>query len=272
MSLSYTEELELLLQLIVLKGYRRDGCVLYAKYENFKPECTISEMVWGHCHNPCFARRLTRELSNMIPDYTQIMSKLNQTISSDTIFGDFDQAMRALSRAKRESGLQQHVAFSLQSTHPHDCFFEDEETDRLISVFNASDEDGELWHGLVVDEAWADGVESVNVSIHSSEQGKLWEHDYSHSSVVKRVRQRNDVFVFEPFRNAMPILALDMKIVVRVVYLPYASSVDAVQLFGIGTDEFCHWIDDSCFEIKLCKANEVVLLNMPEHTIKFVSK
>lgn len=279
MSFSFSEELDQLMALVRMKAYRRDGCVLYAKYEEFKPECTVTELVWGHCHNPCFARRLAREITARIPDFTQVLSKLRQTIAPDNIYPSFESAMCAMcpsAVARLDELCAQHVVFSTEGTHPHDALLFDEDIDRLVHVFNASDEDGELWQGLMVGEDWASGVDSVTIAIlgyEGGEESKLWEHRYSHASVLKRVHERNGVHVFEPFKNVLPLLNMDIKLVMEVTYLPYAPQVEDVkQLFGITSTDFCTWMDECCFEIRLSKSSDVVLMNLPERTVRFVRR
>ena len=82
-NLTFSDELEKLLELVEYKQFIRIGQVLYAEYCGaLKAECTVSELVWGWCRNPCFANTLIGELILNVPDYSRILGNGNRSICS----------------------------------------------------------------------------------------------------------------------------------------------------------------------------------------------
>ncbi len=268
MSVTFADELKALIDLVKFKKYKRSGCVLYAKYSYFKPECTITELVWGFCRNPCYARKLARELSLLIPDYAQLLGKANTDVAQVCLFPTFDYAMRRLSTSRRSNEQpQQALVFSSESTNPLDM------SNSSGLVFNATDEDGEIWCGLAVpSEKWTDNVESIKVSIFNRDvenPSLLWQCAFSNASVVKRVKKRNDVVMFQPFKHALPLLDLNFRVQTIVNFRSNKCDADSTsQIFGILSNAFCDWLQESSLQIKLCK-NSTALINMPDHTIEF---
>ena len=271
MSLTFQDELKALIQLVKFKNYRRSGCVLYAKYGYFKPECTITELVWGFCRNPCYARALSRELSALIPDYVELMGKANQSIESESIYCTFDYAMKELARSRRDK-VPKALVYSSESTNPCDSIVIDSENCQYVRTLHTTDEDGEIWCGILVqNEQWAKNVERITVSIYEGDVESnylLWQHTYSHASVAKRVKKRNNIYVFQPFKHALPLLDLKLRMTTCITYRADAENIGAMQLFGVLSDHFCEWLQESSLEIKLCK-NSVALVNMADHQIQF---
>ena len=275
MSFTFADELKALVDLVKFKNYRRSGCVLYAKYGYFKPECTITEMVWGFCRNPCYARSLSRELSALIPDYVDIFAKANQCITQDSIFPTFDYAMRELATKANKANktpAPKHIAFSSESTNPCDGIVIDGESCQYERTLHATDEDGEIWCGISIpDENWIDNVVNVAITIHGGDSENnelLWQNTFSRASVAKRMKKRNDVLMFQPFKHALPLLDLKLRMTICITYRADANNIEGAQIFGILSDPFCEWLRESSLEIKLCKKN-VALVNMSDHTILF---
>lgn len=272
MSFTFNDELKALIDLINFKQYKRDGCVLYAKYQYFKPECTITELVWGFCRNPCYAKRLARELYAIIPDYTQLLSKANESVTNDILFSSFDNAMRCLSSFKKDR-IAKSIVFSNESTNLRDRVIESTSNiGQLVKTLNATDDDGEVWCGIIVpDIAWTDSIENVCVTIYDSQKDAnnlLWKYQYSRASVAKRIKNRNGIYVFQPFKHALPILDLNIRVETQITYRADAQATGESQLFGILSDKFCDWLRETSLEIKLRKA-QVALVNMSEKTILF---
>ncbi len=282
---TFADELKNLIQLIKFKGYRRNGCVLYAKYEFFKPECTISELVWGFCHNPCYARRLVHQLSTMLPDYIEIMGKSNQMITESFMFSSFDTAMAQL--CNKIQTPPNHISFSTESTNKYDLMFTDA-SQNVTVVHNATDDDGELWHGLhintsthVSSEEWCDMVEDISVSIYdigSPNTTLLWQHKFSkRASISKRLKMHNNVLMFHPFKHALPLLDVDIRIMTCIRYKSnvHARDVPQVmteQVFGICSNDFCSWLSESSFELKLCKKDYIRINAHPTRSVEIILK
>jgi hypothetical protein len=268
MNQTFDEELKNLQDLIAFKGYRRNGCVLYAKYDFFKPECSISELVWGFCRNPCYARRLARVLYDSIPDYTETLGKANRTLCRSSLKPSFDEAMAVVCRP----GNKENIAFSTQGTSPFDM-------DGVLNldpvqVFNATDEDGQLWHGLVVPPEWEDEVSHIAVNIYADNWRELWTQVFSSkTSIAKRIRQRNDVRVFHPFQHPLPLLDLNIRLTLVINYKPGCTLLpgQVQQVFGICSNDFLRWLSDSSLEIGLSK-KQVAHINIGSNSIEFVSK
>lgn len=266
---TYQDELISLIELVQFKGYKRNGCVLYAKYGYFKPECTISELVWGFCRNPCFARQLVRDLSVHILDYTDILSKSNSNIT--TIYSSLDAAMAKICK---KTAPRVQIAYSSQGTNPADSLTIQNgqlslQNGQFVQVHNATDEDGEMWHGLTVGQSWELFVSNVKVSIFNSDESSLlWQYRYGKKSVIKRVRDVNGARVFQPFKHSLPLLGLDIKVVTTVTFVVGCPSVDSKQIFSILSKEFSNWMSDASLELKLCK-NTVAQVSMQDHTINF---
>jgi hypothetical protein len=274
MNPTFDDELKTLIALVRFKGYKRDGCVLYAKYDIYKPECTITELVWGFCRNPCFARRLTRELLAIIPDFTEILGKSNQMICQGRLFPTFDTAMAQICK---KSNDRPHIVFSTEGTNRFDGTYIDEEANCVVQTYNATDEDGETWHGLIVTPDWAKHVQNVNVSfITSCEDWSdtcIWTHNYSSASIAKRVKGLNDasgLCLFKPLKHPMPLLNLNLRILVSVTYKNANVEFIPLQVFGVISNDFSDWLSDSSLELKLVN-NDIAQIDMANMNITCVS-
>jgi hypothetical protein len=270
-NLTFEDELQALLDLVEFKQFVRYGHALYADYFGvLKPECTVSELVWGWCKNPCFANSLIHDLMVIVLDYPKVLGRANRSIRQKYLARDFDQAMGYICA---KDGSAPVLAYSMQSTNPNDQVYEESgvDNDHYVRLLNATDEDGELWHGLLVsDEMWARGVESVTVSIYGGRKKRslLWQHNFTGSSIKKRTRRRNDVVMFQPFKHPLPLMDLDITMVTKIIFKPEATDVDANQVFGIASNKFCDWLQRGKFEVKLCKDN-VARINMRDGNIAF---
>lgn len=266
---TFNEELETLTKLVTFKGYKRYGCVFYAKYDFYKPECTVSELVWGFCRNPCYARQLARELSIRVPDFADVLSKSNQLICSDTVYQSFDQAMAQI--CKKDNAPQ--MVFSTEGTSSYD------ETYENVQILNATEDDGELWHGLLMPSSCnGNTVDYIKICMLSSSNPGLllWQHTFKTASVAKRIKQRGDLRVFQPFKNPFPLLDLDVRIVTTIVLkkghvFAEQQQEPIKQLFSVCSTAFCTWLIESSIEIGLCK-NSIALIEFPEHSIEFTTK
>lgn len=244
----YQEELKNLLELVKFKQYRRYGDVLYAKYEVVKPDCTILELVWGWCRNPVFAGRLAADLDSKIPnceDFSKVLAKSNRLVQRSNIFETFDQAMKQICNKTKPSLM----AFSTEGTNIFD------ESDQFYQAFNATDDDGEMWHGLLIEneDSWRK-VSDVSISIvQGDDKNIIWERDFTASEVLQKTKRVNDVVVFNPFRH--PLLLLNLEIAIETIVNYYDDNVNRTpvkQIFGIGSNDFCNWLSDACFETKMC--------------------
>ena len=270
-NLTYDDELKNLLELVKFKNFVRYGHVLYSDYcGTLKPECTVGELVWGWCRNPCFAISLIKEMLSILPDFPKILGRSNRYICSDLIATNFDQAMVMVCA---KTGNAPHLAYSIESTNQMDQVYEEStaESDHYVRLLNGTGFDGELWHGLSVNQEWGKGVSSVCVSIYgggATKRNLLWQHTYTGSSITKRTRARNDVVMFQPFKHPLPLMELDITVVTQIIYKPEATDVDALQIFGVGSNKFCDWLQQIKFEVKLCK-NTIARVNVREGKISF---
>lgn len=274
-SLTFDDELNALLELVEFKSFVRYGHALYAEHCGvLRPECTVSELVWGWCRNPCFANRLIQLLMSLLPDYPKVLGRSNRDIKESLVAENFDQAMV---KVCKKDGRAPVLAYSMESTNSDDHVYEDMNGDtdpHYVRILNATELDGELWHGLLVaDEDWARGVNSITVGIYGS--GKkgacnnlLWQYTFGSGSVAKRTYVRNDVVVFQPFKHPLPLMDLDIVVVTKIIFKSTATNVDAFQLFGIGSDGFCNWLQQGKFEVKLCKKSSA-RVDMKNHEITF---
>ena len=271
MNQTFNDELKALIALVRFKKYKRDGCVLYAKYDIYKPECTVSELVWGFCRNPCYARKLVRELLANIPDYPEILSKSTQMIQQDTIYPSFDAAMVQLCK---KIGAPQ-IVFSTESTNIRDGFYIDEDN-RVVQSYNATDDDGETWHGFLVTPEWVNGVSNVCVCLYSQCEGwsdtMIWQHSYGPASITKRIKNiDNDLCLFQPLKHPLPLLNLNLRVSVQITYKSAVTTIDESfatprQVFGILSNDFSNWLVESSIQLKLFK-NETAKINMQDKTI-----
>ena len=198
----------------------------------------------------------------MIPDYARCLGRANRNICGDLLAKNFDGAMAIVCDKKRDIQLGYHM----ESTHPLDQVYI--ESNHIVHVLNATAGDGELWHGLLVDnEEWANGVESICVSIYGRRKTRelLWKQNFKGLSIAKRTRQRNDLVMFQPFKHPLPLMDLDITVVTKIVFKP-GVDFEASQVFGIASNGFCEWLQRGKFEIKLCKKN-VARVNMRDCTI-----
>lgn len=270
MNQTFNDELKALIALVRFKKYKRDGCVLYAKYDIYKPECTVSELVWGFCRNPCYARKLVRELLANIPDYPEILSKSTQMIQRDTIYPSFDAAMVQL--CKKKDAPQ--IVFSTESTNIRDGFYIDEDN-RVVQSHNASDDDGETWHGFLVTPEWAKSVSNVSVGLFTQCEGwsdtMIWQHSYGPASIAKRVKNiDNGLCLFQPLKHPLPLLNLNLRVGVQITYKASVTTTETFepprQVFGILSNDFSNWLVESSIQLKLFK-NETAKINMQDETI-----
>lgn len=269
-NLTFQDELDNLLELVKFKSFVRYGNALYAEHCGvLRPECTVSEMVWGWCRNPVFAQRLIRSVMAEVPDYPKVLGRSNHDISSAVIADSFDLAMAMVCQRNGQAPV---LAYSIESTNSNDHVYEEcveDKPSHYVRVLNATEDDGELWHGLLVADAeWAKNVEHVTVSINGKNGNLLWQYRFSGASVAKRINVRNDVTLFQPFKHPLPLLDLDISIRTIVVFKPAATDVDALQVFGIGCDGFCNWLQQSRFEVKLCKKS-TARVDMKNRQISF---
>ena len=273
MNLTYTDELEALMALVEYKQYQRYGQTLYAKYETLKPECTIGELVWGWCHNPCFAVRLIAELESKIPNcerFTALMSKANRLVEKKFLNISFDQAMRQVCKKGADRTM---LAYSTESTNMKDVEVSSADGTGYC-LLNATDEDGELWHGLLVSDdpkEWDDNVDSVTITIYrQTEDDKvmLWCNMYSASSVLRHTRSSKDVRMFLPFKHPMILLGLNLTIETRVYFRRAPVEEFPAQVFGVAANNLCNWLSSTTFETKIGKGVRA-LIDMPKHTISF---
>lgn len=264
-NLTFDDELKALYDLIRFKKFIRYGNALFTEYcGELRPERTVSELVWGWCHNPCFAKGLIDELMRTVPDYPKLLGNANRSVQSSLIAKNFDQAM-VLVCSKQPN--HPHLAYSSESTNSGDCVFE--ENINYCRMLNATEEDGELWNGLLISgENWAHGVKSIKVSIYGGEHNLLWQYTFSGSSIQKRVHHRNDVYIFQPFKHPLPLLDLDITVQTKIVFKTDATDLDATQLFGVISNGFCEWLQQARFEVKLCKKS-IAMADLRARTIVF---
>lgn len=259
-------------KLIAYKEYERYGSLLYADYEVLKPECSIAELVWGWCRNPGFAKSLISDLRRSIPDrinFPELLvdSNRDSSMHPDAIFTKFDDAMHVVvSYNNRRS-----VVYSTEGSDKRDCMYEDESGERFVQKLNATDEDGELWHGLMFDtngRTQPSDIESIKVAIHSGAL-LLWKHIFTGNSLNKRIKDRNGCLVFQPFVHPMLLLDLDVTVAAEITYKPSATSVGGVSmLFGVCSNEFCDWLTKGSFEIALYKSSRA-FIDMREKVMEF---
>jgi len=268
MTTTFKDELNKLLDLIRYKRYYRSGDVLYVRYDYFKPECTISELVWGFCVNPCYAKRLTDTLLATLPDYPMILSVSGQNISNDTIQISFDDAMRIVCSKDQNAD----ISFSNESTSKFDNSSYNDQGE-YIERFSASDDDGEIWYGLRVDEFWLRAVDQVYVYFTSSTDNntKLWEHKYNgQHTIEKYIKNRNDVIMFHPFKNPLPLLDLDMRLWIEIKYNDSPVFTNVQQIFGVCSTQFCKWLMDTLLEIRLYH-RQVAYLDFKNKAVTFTT-
>lgn len=265
-NLTFNEELSRLEDLIEFKRYERVGDVLYARYDTLRPECTLSELVWGNCKSPCFANRLIEQLREIVPSFPSILSQTNREVSNYLTFRTFDEAIGMINDTE-DDGI--HVVYSTENSNPADCVYEEGDSQKRMMV--ATDEDGELWCGVVISEALLQGIDDITVTFFDSKQQSIWEQTFSHGAVVRRTKDRNGKLIFQPFRHPVPLLDLEISIVTVIRFNQSACNYFATQLFGIVSNDFCEWLGRSLFEIKLCRGWSVVM-DMPTGRIKFRKK
>jgi len=269
MNLTFDEELKRLLDLVAFKGYKRVGQVLYASYADdvLKPECTINEVVWGFCYNPWFAKALIAELKNLIIDYAVVLGRANRTIEDDCVNNTMDEAMAQVLAINGPP-----LSYSIQTTAGNNYYYDRESDHRIFRAFNATENDGQLWHGLLVpDTKWANGVEEISVTIQSGSTGEVvWQRVFNTSSIKRRTKQLDEnVVVFQPFRHPLPLLGLDIEVYTEIQFAPNTQSIDAFQLFGVVSNDFWEWLTKSSFTIKLCSGDKAQV-DMAERTIGII--
>jgi hypothetical protein len=259
----YQEELNNLMDLVKFKEYRRYGPILYAKYEVVKPECSILELVWGWCRNPVFAARLTADLEAKIPNcetFSKVLAKSNRLIDTDNLNRSFDQAMRQVCN-KREPSL---MSFTTESTNLFDV------VDTNYQLMNGTDDDGELWHGVLIENEneWKQ-VSDITITIYKEDPKYIvWEQTFSAAEVRRNTKRVNDVVAFLPFKHPLLILNMDILIETRINFYEDSERTPLKQIFGIGSNDFCNWLSDACFETKLCNGYSAVI-DVQESTIIF---
>lgn len=260
----YQEELKNLLDLVEFKQFRRYGSILYAKYDVVKPECSILELVWGWCRNPVFAGRLTADLEAKIPNcetFSKILAKSNKLIEKENLNPSFDRAMRQVCDKVNPSIL----SFTTEGTNLFDA------ADTNYQVLNGTDDDGELWHGILVEspEEWKQ-VSDITITIFKGDPKHIvWEQTFTAAEVQRNTKRVNDLFAFLPFKHPLLILNMDILIETRVNFYEEAADRTPVkQILGIGCNDFCNWISDACFETKLCNGYSAVI-DVQESTIIF---
>lgn len=268
MNYNYADELEFLLELIQYKNFQRYGSILYAKYDTLKAECSIGEMVWGWCKNPCFAKRLIADLEKRVPNcerFASLLSKSNKLVEKRYLNETFDYAMKQVCKKTADRTM---LAYSTESTNNKDI-------DSLGHVqTHATDEDGELWHGLLVSsdpKEWDDVLDSITVTIYrtTEENGKevLWSDSYSRASALQHTRNTKDVRMFVPFKHPMILLNLNISVECNVFYRDVHSCFPK-QVFGIAANDFCNWLSSSTFETKVSKGVRAYI-DMPNNIIRF---
>lgn len=265
MNLTFQEELKALLDLVQFKQFQRYGQTLFAKYDVLKPELTISELAWGFCRNPCFAIKLQNELDRLIPNceqFSKLMAKANRLVENKYLNTTFDQAMRQVC-SKTDRTL---LAYSLESTNRLDRI-EISADGTCTQFLHATDEDGELWHGLrVTDHSDWNKIDNIKISLLL--QGEcVWQHTFNRSNVMKHTKTIKDVTTFLPFSHPLILINLGLTVETIVNY-ECEPNIEIDQIFGIGSDEFCAWMSENAFELKLSN-NNYALVDMPEKSISF---
>ena len=281
--LTFQNELDILNDLIDFKAYVRYNEALFVEHCGaLKPECTVSELVWGWCRNPCFANALIHNLMQTIPDYPKVLGSGNRNVCSKLIASDFDGAMKMLCK---KDGTAPVLAYSKETTNPNSVtMFSGDNEDILLQEMYATEDDGEFWNGLVIpNEEWVNEVDKITVSVYganedlANEDLLLWQKTFaSQKQIIRRVYTRNDMVMFQPFTHPLTLMNLDVTIVTKILYKDNVmarmvganSQSAAVQLFSIGSNGFCDWLQQAKFETKLCKKS-MVRINMPKATISF---
>lgn len=262
MNLTFDDELEQLLELIDYKQYRRRGdALLVPRGSAWVPECTIREMVWGWCKNPCYANALVAEISATIPDYAVVLGAGNHAVSAELVFDQFDDAMKAVTA---RSDDPPDIAYSTETSEEGTCHsWEDDprnDTNFLgVRSVESCTNDGELWHGVCVPDDWEDALESVTVTIlpESPYRDEAADHDewcytFSARSAKKRVYNRGGVRVFQPFRHPFPHRIINHQVVVQAMHRNRTSPV-IKNLYGITSTGLANWLATSVFQLRLCK-------------------
>lgn len=274
MNLTFDEELKALIRLIQFKQFQRYGQTLFAKYpvptggQALKPEITLSELAWGFCRNPCYATRLASELERLVVNCEQFsatLAKANRLIENSKLVSTFDQAMRRVCMKTKD---RETLVYSLESTNQRDRM-ELLADGTYAQTLYATDEDGELWHGLrIADHADWNKIDSIQVRINAaSTEETLWQRTYTRDNVVKHTKTLKDTTMFMPFSHPMVLLNLDVALEIRVNY-ERAPTDELDQVFGIGSDEFCTWLSTNAFEIKLVNG-DCALVDLAAKTINF---
>lgn len=263
---NYQDELKTLLDLVDFKQYHRYGQTLYARYETMKPELTICELAWGFCHNPCFATKLHKDLERLIPDRTKFsnaLAKSNRRIDAGLLNESFDYAMRQV--CSKEAPVM--LTYSTESTNKHDRT-EIATDDSAAQFLHATDEDGELWHGLLVENGNGDwsNIDIIRVMLKYNGEA-VWRHTYCRSEIQRHIRTVNGLQVWTPFKHPVIIFNNGLE-VETVVISDFELSQDVKQIFGIGSNEFCEWLSETSFETKLCK-NNYINIDMPAKSVTF---
>jgi hypothetical protein len=278
MNFTYQDDLKSLLELIQFKQFHRYGQVLYAKYPDTsgaagpagyisKPELTLSELAWGFCRTPAFAVRLNADLDRLVPDcdkYSTVLSKANRLMTTTNMHPSFDYAMRDICAKPKTATV---LTYSVESTSLKDVLITNADG-TSVQILNATDEDGELWHGLYVhDNADWNKVDSITVGIKVKGQ-TMWQQTFSRARVMRRTKTINDdVTVFTPFKHPMILLGLGVTIETRICFEREPEN-EVHQIFGVGSNDFCKWLSDTAFEVKLTKGNYAVI-DMPTAQINF---
>ena len=260
--LSFGDELELLLELVKFKGFVRYSGVLYAEHcGEFRPECTIAELVWGWCRNPCYALRLIEEVTASIPDYLKILGNSHRDMSLPLICGNVSEAVDLMDRTNSD------ITYSI-GEHPYDHCYEDIESGERFQVINCSDQEGHFWNGLLIpSEKWVGGVKSIKIEIiDQADFVHLFSTTFTSAEVAKRIRRRNDVIMFQPFRHPMPLQSLGIEVHISIDYCGNEIG-HAEPLFSVASLRFMEWFNLVAIEVRLLK-NTVALINMREQSIE----
>lgn len=260
---NYQDELKALLELIEFKQYHRYGQTLYARYETMKPEITLCELAWGFCRNPCFANKLYGDLNNIVPDRTKfssLMSKSNRAIESELLNPSFDYAMRQI--CSKISSVM--LAYSTESTNMRDRT-EIEVNGSATQYLHASDEDGELWHGLLIENQtdW-NKIDSIKIALQLNDD-VVWQHTFNRREVAKHIKAVNDVCMWVPFKHPVIMFNVGLEVLTQINF-DGEPEQEVKQVFGVGSNEFCVWLSETSFETKLCKDN-YLLIDMPARRV-----
>ena len=166
-SKAFRDEYNSLMQTYRMKEYRRHGRFFKIKrYNRWIRECSLREFVWNYAKNPRYANALVDYLDLYIVDENEMkqwINNINIEIDPDNVWADGSEAFEYLAEHPDQSHTHIITGFL-----DYEVDNETPPCGLYSSTVDASD--GDLFHGIVIDEADIDNVNNIQC---------LFESDYA---------------------------------------------------------------------------------------------